>query len=94
MSYFPGLHNHSKAKIKLKLNLSNYATKSESATGIDTSKWPKKVNLASLKSDIDELDIDKLKTVPFDLSKLSNVVKNNVVKQTVYDELVKMVGAI
>ena len=94
MSYFPGLHNHSKAKIKFELNLSNYATKSESATGIDTSKWPKKANLASLKSDIDELDIDKLKTVPFDLSKLSNVVKNNVVKQTVYDELVKMVGAI
>ena len=44
--------------------------------------------------DGDELDIDKLKTVPVDLSKLSNVVKNNVVKTTAYNKLVKTVNAI
>ena len=50
--------------------------------------------MASLKSDVDELDIDKLKTVTDDLSKLTNVVKSDVVKKTVYDGLVKKVNAI
>ena len=50
--------------------------------------------MASLKSDVDELDIDKLKTVTGDLSKLTNVVKSDVVKKTVYDGLVKKVNAI
>ena len=51
-------------------------------------------DLSSLKSKIDELDIGKLKTTPIDLSKLSDVVKNDVVKKAVYDELVKKVIAI
>ena len=52
---------------------------------------PQKINLASLKTEIDKLDIDKLVPVPVDLCKLSNVVKNDVVKKTVYDKLVAKV---
>ena len=66
----------------------------KNATGINTSKFAKKVNQASLKSVADKLDTDKLETTPVELSKLSNVVKNDLVKNTVYDELVKKVNAI
>ena len=54
----------------------------------------KKTNLASLKSDFDRLEIDKLKTSPVDLSELSNVLKNEVVKKDVYNKLVKKVNFI
>ena len=53
-----------------------------------------KTNLANLKSEVNKLDIDKLKPVPTDLSKLSNVVKNDVVKKDVYDKLVTKVNNI
>ena len=49
----------------------------------------KKTNLAGLKSDFDRFEIDKLKTSPVDLSELSNVLKNEVVKKDVYNKLVK-----
>ena len=64
--------------------MSNYATKSElkNATDVYISDFAKK-------SVVDKLDIDKLKTTPIDLSKLSDVVKNEVIKTTVYDEFVK-----
>ena len=58
---------------------------------VDTSNFALKTNLANLKIEVDKLDIDKLATVPVDLSKLSNVVKNDVVKKTVYDKLVAKV---
>ena len=48
-----------------------------------------KDDLASLKSEVDKLDFDKLKIVPTDVSKLRNAVDNNVVKKSVYDELLK-----
>ena len=54
----------------------------------DTSSFALKTNLANLKSEVDKLDIDKLKPVPADLSKLSNEVKNDVVKKTDYSKLV------
>ena len=55
--------------------------------------FPLKSNLASLKTEVDKLDIDKLVPVPLDLSKLSDVVKNDVVKKNVYDKLVaKSIG--
>ena len=60
---------------------------------IDTSSFALKSNLASLKTEVDKLDIDKLVPVPVDLSKLSDVVKNDVVKKTVYDELVDKVNS-
>ena len=61
---------------------------------IDNSSFALKSNLASLKTKKSKLDIDKLVPVPVDLSKLSNVVKNHVVKKTVYDKLVAKVSSI
>ena len=61
---------------------------------VDTSSFALKTNLASLKNEVDKLDIDKLVPVPVDLSKLSYVVKNDVVKKTVYDKLVAKVNNI
>ena len=76
--------------VKVELYLSNYVTKTDlkNVTGVVTSKFAKNVDLASLKSETDKLDIDKLETSPVDLSKLSDVVKNEVIKRTVYVELV------
>ena len=61
MSNFPELHTHCKKKIDVELDLADYATKShlKNAKGVDTSKFAKKADLASLKSDIYKLDIDK-----------------------------------
>ena len=61
-------------------------------THVDVSSFALKSNLASLKTEVDKLDIDKLTHVPDDLAKLSNVVKNDVVKKTVYDKLVAKVN--
>ena len=58
------------------------------------SSYALKSNLASLKSEVGKLDIDKLTPVPNDLAKLSNVVKNDVVKITEYDKLVAKVNCI
>ena len=82
--------------VKVELDLSNYATKGDlkKSAGVDTSKFAKKVDLASLKSEIDKLDIEKLETAPVDLSKLSGEVRNEVVKKDVYDKLVENVNAI
>ena len=99
--------------VKVELYLSNYATKADlkNATGVDTSKFAKKVDLANLKSNVDKLVIDELKNVPsnlinlkskvdkldvdklvpvfVDLSKLSDVVKKDVVKKDVYNAMTK-----
>ena len=79
---------------KVKVDLSNYATKTDlkNVTHVDTSSFALKTNLASLKTEVDKLDIDKLAPVPVDLSKLSDVVKN--VKKTVYDKLAAKVNNI
>ena len=63
-------------EIKVESDLPNYATRLKNATGVDTSKFTKKTGSASLKSDVDELDIHKLKTLSVDLIKLSNVAEN------------------
>ena len=78
------------------MDLSNYATKTDlkKATAIDTSNLALKSNLSKLKTEVDKIDIDKLKTAPIDLNKLNNVVKNEVVKKTVYDKLVSKVNNI
>ena len=62
--------------------------------GIDTSTLPSKADSASLKTKVDNLDVDKLTTVPAELSNLSNIVDNDVVKKTVYDKLIIKVNAI
>ena len=82
--YFPKPFNsHFGDTIKVKIDLSNYATKTDlkNVTHVDTSSFALKTNLASLKTEVDKLDIEKLVPVPVDLSKLSDVVKNDVVKK-------------
>ena len=93
--YFPTPSSHEE-NIKVIIDLSNYATKREinDITHVDTSNFALKTNVANLKTEVDKLDIGKLATVPVDLSKLSNVVKNEVVKKTVYDKLVVKVNNI
>ena len=81
--YFPKLFNsHFGDNIKVKIDLSNYATKTDikNISHVDTSSFALKTNLANLKTEVDKLDIDKLVPVPVDLSKLSDVVKNDVKK--------------
>ena len=96
MSYFPEPYSHGRNKIKVELDSPNGATKSylEDVTGTILQILLNKVDLCSSKSNSDELDIDKSKTAPVDLSKISNLVKHSVVKKTVYDELFKTTNAI
>ena len=73
-----------------------YATKTDlkNVTHVDASIFALKTNLANLETKVDKLDIDKLVPIPVDLSKLSDVVKNDVVKKTVYDKLATKVNNI
>ena len=72
--------------MNFKVDLSSYATKPDlkNVTHVDTSSFALKKNLANLKTKVDKLDTDKLVPVPVDLSRLSDVVKNDVVKKTLY----------
>ena len=80
--YFPpyGSTNN----IKVELDLANYATKDDvkNITHVDVSSYATKTNLAALKSEVNKIDTDKLKTVPADLAKLTNVVKNDAVEKS------------
>ena len=69
--------------INVKVDASNYATKADlkNVSHVDDSSFALKSNLASLKTEVDKIDADKLKTVPVDLAKLGNVVKNDVIKR-------------
>ena len=71
----------------MELDLCSYTTKDDvkNITHVDVSSYASKTNLAALKAEVDKIDTDKLKTVPNDLAKLSNVVKNDVVKKTDYN---------
>ena len=91
--YFTKLYEPFEGDINVKVNLSNYATKTDlkNVSHADLSSFALKLNLASLKTEVDKLDIDKLAPVPVDLGKLSNVVKNDVVKKSEYDKLVAKV---
>ena len=81
--YFPKSYEPFGGDINVKVDLSNYATKADikNISHVDTSSFALKTNLANLKTEVDKLDIDKLAPVPVDLSKLSDFVKNNVVKK-------------
>ena len=93
--YFPKPPSDYK-NIEVKINLTNYATKKDinDIAHADTSNFTLKTNLANLKTEVDKLHIDKLVPLPLDLSKFSNVVKNDVVKKTVHDKLVAKVNRI
>ena len=94
--YFPNPFRSFGENINVKADLSNYVTKTDlkNVTHVDTSNFPLKTDLTSLKAEVDKLDIDKLAPAPVDLSKLSDVVKYDVVKKTVYDKLVAKVNNI
>ena len=69
--------------INFKVDLSNYATKADikNTSHVDTSSFALKSNLVSFKPEVDQLDINKLVPAPVDVRKLSDVVKNDVVKK-------------
>ena len=84
--YYPPYGGTGSTNVKVQLDLTNYATKDnvKNITHVDVSSFASKTNLATLKSELDKLDTDKLKTVPADLAKLTNVADNDVIKKTVY----------
>ena len=84
--YFPKPYEALGGDINVKVDLSNYATKTDlkNVSHVDVSSFALKSNLATLKTEVDKLDIDRLTPVPDDLVKLSNAVKNDVVKKIKY----------
>ena len=91
IQYFPKPYEPFGGDINVKVDLSNYATKSDikNISHVDTLSFALKKNLANLKT-----EVDKLVPVPVDLSKLSDAVKTDVVKKTVFDKLVRKVNSI
>ena len=86
-NYFRRRHKRFDGDISVKVDLSNYATKTDfkNVSHVDVRSFALKSNLTSLKTELDEIDAEKLKTVPVDLAKLSNVVKIVVVKKNEYN---------
>ena len=94
MSYYPP-YKSSSNNVKVELDLFNYATKTDlkNITHVDVSSFASKTNLAGLKTKVDKIDTDKLKTAPTDLAKLTNAIENDVVKKTDYDTKVTSIEA-
>ena len=94
--YFTKTFKSFGGNINVKVDLSNYVTKADlkNVTHVDTSSFALKTNLASLKTEVDKFDNHKLAPIPVDLSKLSDVVKNDVVKKNVYHKLAAKVNNI
>ena len=92
--YYPP-YRSSRNNIKVELDLANYATKDDvkNITHVDVSSFAIKTNLAALKTEVDKIDADKLKTTPADLSKLTNAVEHDVVKKTDYNTKVTSIEA-
>ena len=88
-------YKSSSNNIKVELDLTNYATKNDlkNITHVDVSSFASKTNLSALKSEVDKIDVDKLKTAPVDLAKLTNAIKNDLVKKTVYNTKVTSIEA-
>ena len=83
--YFPRPFRSFRRNINVKVDLSNYTTKTDikNISPVDTSSFALKTNLANLKTKVDKLDIDKLVPVPVDLSKLSDAVKMMLLKRQI-----------
>ena len=94
--YVPKPYEPFGGDINVKVDLTNYAAKAsiKNISQVDTSSFALKSNLASLKTEVDQLDIEKLVPLSVDLSKLGDVIKNDVFTKTVHDKLVKKVKII
>ena len=92
--YYPP-YRSSRNNIKVELDLANYATKTDlnNITHVGVSSFASKTNLAALKTKVDKIDADKLKTAPTDLTKLTNAIENEVVKKTDYNTKVTSIEA-
>ena len=93
-TYYPPYKSSSNT-VKVELDLSNYATKNDlkNITHVDVSSFASKTNLAALKTEVDKIDTNKLKTAPTDLAKLTNAIENDVVKKTDYNIKVTSIEA-
>ena len=93
-TYYPPYRGSSNNN-KVELDLANYATKTDlkNATHVDVSSFASKTNLAALKTEVDKIDADKLKTTSADLAKLTNAVEHDVVKKTDYNTKVTIIEA-
>ena len=85
-TYYPP-YKSSSNNIKVELDLTNYATKTDlkNITHPDVSSFASKTNLAALKTEVDKIDVHKLKTTPTDLAKLTNAVETDLVRKTDYN---------
>ena len=94
MSYYPP-YRSSCNNIKVELDLGNYATKDDvkNITRVNVSSFASKTNLAALKTEVDKIDADKLKTIPADLAKLTNAIEHDVFKKTDYNTKVTNIEA-
>ena len=94
MSYYPS-YKSSSNNVKIELDLTNYAIKNDlkNITYVDVSSFASKTNLAALKTEVDKIDADKLKTTPANLAKLTNAVEHDVVKKTDYNTKVTSIEA-
>ena len=93
MSYYPP-YKSSSNNVKVELDLTNYATTDlKNITHVDVCSFASKTNLAALKTEVDKIDTDKLKTAPTDLAKLTNAIENDVVKKTDYSTKITSIKA-
>ena len=94
--YFPKPYEPFGGDINVKVDLSNYATKTDlkNVSHVDVSSFALKPNLASLKTEVNKLDLRKLQTVPADLAKLSNKLANDVITKTQFSIFVSKVHSI
>ena len=94
MSYYPP-YKSSSNNVKVELDLTNDATKTDltNITHVDVSSFASKTNLAALKTEVDKIDTDKLKTAPTDVAKLTNTIESDVVKKTDYNTKVTSIEA-
>ena len=88
-TYYPP-YKSSSSNVKVELDVTNYATKTDlkNITHVDISSFASKTNLAALKTEVDQIDADKLNTAPTDLAKLTNAAENDLVKKTDYNTTV------
>ena len=96
--YFPKPYRNFEGNVKLELNLYSYGTKPElkNVIGVDTSKLTAKSDLAILKEEVDQINVEKLKAVPVpvDSINLGNVVRNEIVSKNLYNKIVTKVNSI